>query len=278
MKVGDSKSMEDLLSKEMIADNSTDAKVKNIGHQMVADSFTRVEEYYVVNKYIEKDTINTEVKGINAHKLIYPADGEEMYIVFYMPQRKDLPNKQMITAVYAKLSYGWKLTFLELQPYTLNGKTAPELFKSAQQHYANHHLIDAVNNTTLAITCLNPSGIWKYDKDDEVRQFYYKVLNEAAKIYKFPTVITQVSTRPGIIGFFNKTTAEGNFPIVSYLTKIKLRDTAAVRNENLQIRKAIGTLMPGLDKNNKYIYYMAYNEQPTYSKQMPHFDMVDKRW
>ncbi|AMR31692.1 hypothetical protein A0256_09790 [Mucilaginibacter sp. PAMC 26640] len=278
IKAGDTKGMEGLLSKELLTSNSIDAAVKNIGHRMTTDTFAKSDEYYTINKYIERDSIKGQATGDNAYKLIYHAYAQEMYMVFYTPTGKDVQNKIMVTAIYANYEYGWKLSFLEFQPYTLNGKTAPELFKLAKSYYSKHYLMDALSYANMANSTLRPSAIWLYNIDGDVLSFRNKLQEEADKKYKFPVVLADLPGKPRILGIFNKMTNEGNFPIVSYQTKISLKDTAAVRKENIQMRKVISVLIPGLEKNNKYIYYQSYNELPNYNAQVYHFDLMDKRW
>ncbi|RWY57464.1 hypothetical protein [Mucilaginibacter gilvus] len=278
IKKGDTEILESLLSKELIAENSTDARVKNIGHALVTDTFKRMDEYYVVNKYLGADTIKSHLKDVNAYSLIYPAVTQEMYFMHFIQAKKEVPNKQIITIGYAKYSYGWKIGFMDMQPYGFNGKNAQELYKTAQEQYNKGQLIDALNNMNLAIVSLRPSELWVYDNEAEVHRFYNKVTVDAAKVYKFPTPVDDLLSRPYIISINNKTTREGSFPQITYITKVKLKDTAAIKAENLLIRKALIKLMPGIDKNNQYIYYLAYNQQPTSENYLSRYDMVDKLW
>jgi hypothetical protein len=179
---------------------------------------------------------------------------------------------------YAKYSYGWKICFMDMQPYGFNGKNAQELFEVAKDQYSKGQLIDALNNINLAIISLRPNEIWVYDNEPEVYRFYNKVTADANKAYKFPTPVDDLLSRPYIVSINNKTTREGSFPQITYVTKVKLKDTAAIKAENLLIRKALGKLMPGIDKNNQYIYYLAYNQQPTSENYQARYDMVDKLW
>jgi hypothetical protein len=171
IKASDSKNLEGYLSKNMIEEGSrTSALAQRINHELKMDSFIRVTEYYVVNKYIETDTIAALDEGTNSHRLIYPADAQEMYIVMWLPQNKATANKSMITAVYAHFDYGWKLSVLDLGTYAINGKTAPEHYKIARDEYSRNHLVPAVNEMMLATGCAHPNNIWKYTDEDA----YYK--------------------------------------------------------------------------------------------------------
>jgi hypothetical protein len=276
IKAGDTKAIQNYVASALLNDASTDAIIRNVGHQMYVDSFSRFDEYYVVNKYMNLDTISKQGNGAGAYKLIYGPLAEEMYIVFYTPAGKQVQNKQMITAVYAKYSYGWKLGSLSMQPYTLNGKTAPELYQIAKKLYDKKEYVDAYNNARMANSCLRPSKLWLYDNGDEIFKFYKKVQEKADILWAYPIVLADLPGKPKVIGLFNKTTKEGNFPVISYLTKVNLKNVEALKAENLKIRKLVSIMMPGIDKNNKYIYYNAYNQMPVFTEAVDYYEMVDK--
>jgi len=63
-----------------------------------------------------------------------------MYLSFFIPRTGD--NKYMISVIYAKYDYGWKISKLDLAPYTINGKTAPELYNLAKEKSGKNYLID----------------------------------------------------------------------------------------------------------------------------------------
>jgi hypothetical protein len=79
-----------------------------------------------------------------------------------------------------------------------------------------------------------------------------------------------------IIRIFTQEDKEGTFPMIYYLTNIKLSDTTAIKKENEVIRKVIDKTIPGIDKDNKYVLYSAFNEWPTGVKTVEHFDMKQK--
>lgn len=278
IKKGDTKTLESLLSKELIETSNTDAKVRNMGHALVVDSFVRFDEYYVKNKYLKKDTIKSQLKTSGSYSLIYPPVAQEMYFSMFIPADKQVPNQQLVTLVYAKYSYGWKICFMDMKPYGFNGKSAQELYEAAKTQYANGQLMDAVNNATLATNCMRPNEAFVYDNEAKVYSFLDKVAAEANKAYKYPIAMADVPTRPYIFSFSNKLTRQGNFPLITYITKIKLKDTAAVEKENLLIRKALSKLMPGIDKNNKFIYYLAYNQQPSAENYLERYDIRQDCW
>jgi hypothetical protein len=276
IKDNDTKNLESILSKEMLEDNTAATIAQRISHELRVDSFVRFNEYYVVNKYTQTDTVKALDEGVNSHRLIYPGTAQEMYILLLTPQNKAIANKSMITAVFSHLDYGWKLTKLDLALYTINGKTSPELFKLAKEEYGKGHLVSAVNFAELATTCAWPNEIWQYKTESELYKFNGKAIKEANDKYLFPFPISKISTEPLIIGIFNNTSDEGTFPVVSYQTKIKLKNIEALKKEQAEIKKAIAVLMPGIDKNRKYLIYAAYNEMPSATKNVVHYDIKEK--
>jgi hypothetical protein len=197
-----------------------------------------------------------------------------MYIVFFVP--KSIPNKYMISAVYCKYDYGWKLSQLDVNPYMLNGQTAPELFEMAKDLYTKKYLFDAVNDMQLAKVCASPYIGWKYEDEGEIYRFYSKVIAEINMKYVYPFTLKQVPTHPRIFSILTRTTPEGIFPVVYYKSTIKLSDTVGLRKENDNIKKEIGKAIPGLDKDKKYVFYDAFNEWPRSDRSVDRYDMPDK--
>jgi len=274
LKANDVKRLGSYLSKELIENHYTTRSVELISNSLADYKYDLLDEYYVVNKFRDNDTIIAARAGKNGYDLYYQGITREMYFSFFLPKTGD--NKYMITVAYARYDYGWKISQLDLAPYTINGKTAPELFEMAKQQYAKNYLIDAVNDMSLATSCLRPCDMWQYPAETEITEFYTKIMTEANEKYKFPFTLTGVPTKPRIIKIYLKTDPGGSFPVVYYFSSIKLADTTGIKRENENIRKVIGNVMPGIDKNNKYIYYSAFNMKPDGKKTMDHFDMTEK--
>jgi hypothetical protein len=182
----------------------------------------------------------------------------------------------MISAIYCKYDYGWKLNELDVGRYTINGKTAPELFEQAKDYYVRGYLMNALHIAESALNSDRPSNVWSYDHIYEIRDLYEQLLKSANQHYKFPIAVMEVATHPRIIRVFNQTTSDGDFPMIYYLSSIKLKDTTAIKHENEAIKKVIDKTLPGIDKDKKYVLYSAFNEAPTGIKTVEHFDMTAK--
>jgi hypothetical protein len=102
------------------------------------------------------------------------------------------------------------------------------------------------------------------------------VISETNKKYEFPYTISQVSTQPWIFRIFSKRTPQGYFPQIYYISHLKLSDTNALKKENAQVQKVITKIIPGIDKDNKFIYYSAFKNMPDGSAAFDHFDMIEK--
>jgi hypothetical protein len=259
-----------------LEDRTTETIAQRISHEMRVDSFTLVDEYYVVNKYILADTISALNEGVNNHRIIYPGSAREMYIAFYMPKDKKAANRSLITAVFSNLDYGWKLTRLDLALYSINGKTSPELYKYALQEYSKGYLAAAAYTMQLATNCARPTDTWMYEKEKEIFDFASQVVGEANGKYLYPVVIKQVSTEPLLLGIYSNNADEGTFPMISYQSKIKLSNVEAIKKEQQQIKKVIGQVYPGIDKGRKYLYYAAYNEMPSATKNVAKYEIKDQ--
>jgi hypothetical protein len=262
-----------LMSKELIDNPGTERMVELISNRLTDNKYEVLDEYYVVNKKKDNDTVNLSETGANKHKIKYPGVTRETYIAFYVPAAGN--NKYMITAIFGKYSYGWKISSLDLGPYIVNGKTAPELYNLAKEEYDKKYLIDAQTTLSLAAKCLKPAAVWAYANESDISDFYGKVTAEASEKYKFPYTLN-IPGRPMLLRVYNKNTDEGSFPVISYMTHVSIADTNEVKKENKEIKKALSKLLPGIDKYNKYVYYEAFNKFPRSYESVDRFDMIDK--
>ena len=276
LKVNDEKQLENIMSGDFISSPNKNRRIELVSNRVKATEYVLLDEYYAVNRYLSDDTISSGIKGPNGYSLIYQGATHEMYLALFVPKDKSIPNQDMITAVYCKFNYGWKLSQLDASGYKVNGKTAPELHDQAQQCYNKGFLIDALNVSSSAIDCSRPSDLWKYNGELEMSDFYNKVLREAYSEYKFPIAIKQVPTHPYIFRIFNQTTPDGVFPMIYYVSSIKLQDTTALKLENENIKTVIGQTLPGINQDKKYVLYSAFNERPAAMKTVAHFDMTAK--
>jgi hypothetical protein len=276
LKINDEKKLEDIMSKEFIDNASKNRLIELVSNRVKAADYTVLDEYYTVNQYMDGDTVKTSHTNINSYSVIYQGITHQMYLAFFVPKNKTIANQDMITAVYCKYDYGWKLNILDVRPYLINGKTAPELYQQAKQSYGKNHLIDAFNTASSAIVCARPSKLWKYDKETDFSYFYNIVMEEVKNHYTFPIIIKDVPTHPRIFRIFNQTTPNGDFPMIYYLSSIKLKDSTAIKQENENIKKVIDQTLPGIDQNKKYVLYSAFNERPDGKKTVDHVDMESK--
>jgi hypothetical protein len=275
LKANDPKGMKLLWSKDMNAGNH-DRQVELLSNHLNDDTYQMLDEYYVVHKYKDTDTVRIKSGDIKRYAIMYPYATTEMYFAFFIP--KKALNKQMISLVYGKFDYGWKIIDMELAPYTINGKTAPELYALAREQYDKKEIQAALINTELAIACFKPNEYWRYPDEGDAGKFYTRVHAEVNFKYHYPLVLTQVTSGPMILRVYTKNADndDGTYPLIYYMTHYDIADTNAVKKENVQIKAAVKKLMPGLADNNKYIYYSAFNKQPNGYTSVDHFDMVDK--
>jgi hypothetical protein len=275
LKANNVKWLSGIMSQEFIDDGNKFRTVDHLSNRMKEDSsYTILDEYYVVNETKGKHTVECGNRNINNYKVEYIADTREMYLVFFAP--KVNPNRWLIAAQYNKLDYGWKLTAMDVERYVTNGKTAPELYELAKEKAAKNCLVDAADIMAQAIECLRPAIGWEYPDEKEMADYYGDLVEKVNKKYDFPYTLSHVKTQPQIFRVFNQKSPEGVFPMIYYLSDIKLKDTTALKKENEDIRKVIGEAMPGIDKDKKYVFYSVFNQMPDGTKAFDHFDITEK--
>ncbi len=271
----DNEGMKNIESRALMEDGSAASAVDHISNLFKKDDYVISDEYYAVNNYKDADTILNKSQSINNYNLRYRGTAGEMYIAFFLP-KKSLDNEWMIGAVFSKLSYGWKLTMLDFGMYKVDGMTAPELFEKAVDEYKKHYLVNAGNYIQLAYSLKRPVNIRIYALEDTIDAAYWRIAAEATAKIKFPIVLNDVPTHPGIFKIFEGEFNDGYYPQVYYQSSIKLNDTAALRKENNEMMKVLPKVLPGIDKDTPWLLFTAFNKKPNAQESVPRFE-IDKR-
>ena len=270
-----------MLLKKIMSEKLLEKSGKNIGQ--LIEQVGRVissKNFNILNQYHVKNSTtgigNTVLSGIskeNDYIIHYQALNKEIFISIIIPENR--LDEFIITNIYGKYPDGWKLNILQFGQYRINGQTAPELYSKAKGEYEKGYLVDAANDIFLSSRVANPANkFWQYQKEDEIKKFYNKVLTEIKSEYSFPLTLEKINTKPQIMNIFPFGMQEGYFPMVEYLTNINLKDTVKTKIENDQIHQSIGKEFKGLDKDKKYIFYKAYNEIPNGKTPVPAYGFV----
>lgn len=249
------------------------------------EQFSKViknKEYKILDEYHVKNSTtgfgNTVISGAggdNDYVIHYQAMNKEMFISLIISMNG--MDEFLFTNIYGKYPDGWKLNIFQIGQYTVNNKTATELFRKAQSEYEKGYLVNAANNMFLSSQVSKPANnFWKYQKENEMKGFYETLMNEIKNNYQFPMTISEIDSKPQIFNIFPLGMEDGYFPMVEYLTNLDLKDTVATKIENNKIHKNIGNVFKGLDKDKKYIFYKAYSEIPNGKTSVPAYGFVKK--
>lgn len=286
LKANDPEQQELLMAKELIDDKGERLKTaEHISNCMKEADYSLMSEYYIVSQLVKRpghddaefigpSKINERGLGINNFDLSIYRQAQEMYMALFVP--KLAMQKWLVTVVYCKYNYGWKVSRMELGPYAENGLTAPQLMQKAKEQLKNNYWLDASNTASFAVNCLRPSQYWKYVNEQAIYKFNGDALTNVMAHYKLPLMIKEVPTHPRLWRVRVERTPEGAFPNLNYISSINLLDTMALKKENEAIGKVIGHVINGLDKDKKYIYYTIYNETKKGIPFRDHYDLRQK--
>jgi len=234
----------------------------------------KATDYEVLNEFYTKNTTtnisNTLFSGLGDSDYIinYLALNEEMYTSVMIS--KNQPANCLILAIYGKYGKDWKLNILQIGEYSILNKTAQDYYESAKSDYRDRNMVDASDEMIMASELANPGGgQLKYKNEAEMKDFFDKVLKEANGQYQFPITVNQIKTKPRIFAinpqFIAEKGHEGIFPFIKYKSDIPLKDTVALKGENMQLQKIVGSIFKGIDQNKSYILYKAYEELPVFN-------------
>jgi tetratricopeptide (TPR) repeat protein len=257
-------------------DTLVDAVSKNFN---VAD-YDVVDEYYTKNAATNISNTLISTKGnSNDYIINYLALNREMYVSLLTPKT---PNVSvLILAIYGKYDNGWKLNILQVNQYKILNKTAADYYNEALKNYDKGYLVDAANLMFIASKLLAPGAAYfKYKKDDEMKAFYQKAIQDANTKYNFPLILQQIKTKPQIFNIepqlIINDEPKGFFPIIRYKSVINVVDTVALKAENKEVQKVIGDVFKGINRNSPVIIYEAYNQIPDGKTEVRRFGMIQK--
>lgn len=271
-----------LLSPDMIKKigNQLDTVIARCSKRYPAKGFEVLDEYLSTGlKKKEADTVKSQHGNDNDYAIGYRAMNDEMYTSALIT--KGLTVNGFILAVYGKYGNGWKINILQMGDYSIAGKTAIDYYNDAHTLYNKGSLVDATDMMIITSQLVSPGGTYfSYNKESEMKIFFSKVIDEANATYRLPIVISQVKTTPEVFSMspqvVEETAYQGVFPIIRYKSSIKLTDTIALKAENQALQQNIGTIFKGIDQNNQYILYQAYNTIPTGKIDSKHYGFIQK--
>ncbi len=271
------------LLKSMMSDILLE-KVKDSIDQLIDKTSNLIitTDYKILNQFQTRNsttglgnTVLSGMSGLNDYIIHYKALNKEMFISVLIV--KGQVDDFTLTNIYGKYSDGWKLNILQFGQYNANGKTAPELYAKAKENYQNGYLTDAAINMFLSSEVANPANkFWKYQNEDEMREFYEEVMPEIKSKYKFPIILEAIESKPQILNVAPQITTEGYFPLVEYLTKLDLKDTTRTKEEYEKVHSEVIKVFNGIEREKKYIFYKAYNEIPNGKTSVPTYGFVKK--
>lgn len=272
LKAGETASLKMMLCDSLKKQSMTKLE-DSISQQLKQNEYGLLDEYYVINKYADYDTIRVSGPLENRYGLMYPYVTFEEYFAFFLPKHSD--NKYMISLNYGNFKDGWKLINISLKPYTIGGRTGPELYQQARQDYDNGNYPAAADAAKKAMMTMKPFAYWQYPDLEDATTFYKKTLAYIA-YYNLPFILQKVDTGPLILNITDTYTPDGVFPLVTYMTHYDIANAAAVKKENQAINVQISKMLPGLGKHYAFVYYSAYNQNPAANPGASHLDMKVK--
>lgn len=186
-------------------------------------------------------------------------------------------NGFLLTTLYAYNGSAWTLNVLQAGPYNLAGRNAPAWFAEARRRAEKGWMMDAVNYSSLAVECLQPAGrMLRYESETEITASYTRWMQELAKRYALPYTLGTIRSNPAVFRIYPEISREGFYPMVHYLSRISLADSAAIRLEYQQVRMEVARLFPGLNQEKEYIFFRAFNRIPEPGKEAEYVTFVDR--
>jgi len=248
--------------------------INQVHNVFLSKSYKILDEYYVSSSTTGLSNTIPGVAGDNSYVINYFAVNKEMFVSLLMPTEQE--NEALILAIYGKHKNVWKLNILKVGQYSLFKKNSIDYYKIAKSYYEKHNLLDAYININLSERLLRPvNDIFIFQKENEINSLTALIKTELNTKFPLPFAMDKISTAPKMFGISPEMSDEGFCPLVQYLTDINLKDTTLLKGENEKMKEEIKKLFSGVEKNNKYIFFRAFNKLPGGPEPVQHYGFID---
>jgi hypothetical protein len=261
---GNSEMLRKFFSDSLIKQTGTvfDTIVTMMKRTVPTAAYSLMDECYIKNSHVgSMDTISKKAEGDRDYKVNFDALTPETVVSLLLHESED--GQLLITCIYGKYNDSWKLNTLRIGRYSFFGNTAIDIYNQSKSKYESGSILDAANLISLVKQPLTPANqFFHYVKENEIKEFAQKITAEADTSFRFPNLISELKSEPAIYNMRPMPMKEGIFPAITYITKLDMHDTIAVKKENDDLQKIIGQLFHGIENNNKYIFFEVFSNKP----------------
>lgn len=230
------------------------------------ENFSVFRDYEIVDEFLVKGTVNTSnlisspLTSTNDYNLNFMSLTEESYVSLVKMKGKR-NHHILLLFIYGKYKNDWKINILHMGEYSRHNQTAPYYYEKAKTEFNEGNLINSSIKIHLASSILKPAGqTFSYNIEKEVVELQNNIMNSINESYEFPIVLNQIQSKPEILNVSLQEIEDTFSPMIKYLTTINLTDTLQLRLENEKIREVIPSYLKGINQNNDFVYYRAFNE------------------
>jgi hypothetical protein len=239
-----------------------DSIFKVVSGIIIDSKFKKISNLYVENATI--NVLNTIFSGLTSdydYILHYKALTKNVFIS--LNTAKVNSNELLLTLIYGKGDYGWKIYHIQFGNYSMYNKTAIDFYKSAKTYDSLGYLADAANQLFLAQLCIKPGNqLWQWQKESDIVSLQKSVMKKINEKYQFPLIVNNIKTKPKLLRIYPETFNDRYETMIIYQSQINIKDTTLLKLENLELRKEIGNIFKGIDLDKEYLLYRVLNELP----------------
>lgn len=231
--------------------------------------FTVYDEFLVTNNGA-RDKI--EIPSKHGYTFSFVNEEKQSLVSFLKVSRGQLDY--LITVIYGYTNNKWQVNELYYSFLGNWGQTTPDFYKMAKQYEAKGMLLNAYLAANTAAVCSdshNDNFTWNDVK--RIKLYEKTLFAKVNEKYSFPITLTKVPTKPVVVSLEPNVIINETVPCINYQTSISIKDTIAIKKEQVEVKSAIKTIFKDLNfKSN-----MAYNAiPPEYKQSGATFVIIDK--
>jgi len=232
-------------------------KPQTIFNEFYAKSSHEKTEIEIKNKFEIKsiqDTIYFNIKYASAQK--------ESYLSIFRMTTDHC--ERLLTLIYGKYEDKWKLDYISIGVFKINGLTSPEHLEIADSLYKHGNLTQAMTSVLLSQMCSAPMNeLLTFKNQDNIKEQSDLILKDFNENYILPIDLNQNGIDGKLIGISLAPTKDSKYHLViSYITLIPIENIVQIEKENIKLHSKIEKILPGIKKGFSGIIYSISNEIP----------------
>ncbi len=190
------------------------------------------QNIYYQKSQFEKSSVDVlfDDEEIKNFSLKFTSNLKEMALTTAILGTGDI--RSCITMIFGKYSDQWKIDYVSIGLFMVEGKDAIDCIKDAEDWIEQKDYVMAEYSMKMCNWLFKPDPVlWHYENEPALLAKMGKLDRKIRRNSSFMNPIEEIDTKPQILDFYPVLSNKKIYPAISYYTKLPLKDSTAIEKE-----------------------------------------------